>query len=75
MWWTLVTQLLLGAAVFLIGWWGRRNAGELVARSGTGRISTEPTAESRQLRVIRRGGLACQVVGGFFVALSVLPLL
>lgn len=75
MWWTSVTQLALGAAVFLIGWWGRRNAGELGARSSTGRTSTEPTAESRQWRVIRRGGLTCQVVGCFFAVLSALPLL
>lgn len=75
MWWTSVTQLVLGAAVFLIGWWGRRNAGELVARSRAGATSTEPTAESRQWRVIRRGGLVCQVVGAFFAALSALPLL
>lgn len=68
--WTAVTQLVLGGALFVLGWWGRRNAAELVAESGA-----KPTAESRQVGVIRRGGLACQVVGSFLAVLTMWSLL
>lgn len=57
--WTMVgSQLALGAALALIGWWGRRNAPAL-ARAGPG--------HEQRATVLRRGALACQVVALLFV--------
>lgn len=56
----LVGSLLLGGMVFLVGLWGRRHAAVLVP------MGLPPDARERRERSLRRGAVACQVVGVLF---------
>lgn len=64
----LILQLALSAGLFLLGRWGRLHADLLVTRS----LPDEHRA--RRLNALRRGGLACQVLGVVF-ALAAVPAL
>jgi hypothetical protein len=63
---SLVLQLALAAALFVLGRWGRLHGESLVPRSLPGEHRTS------RLNGLRRGGLACQVLGVAF-ALAVIP--
>lgn len=65
----LVGTVLLGAAVLLVGVWGRRNATSL--------LPVTLTAEDRRRRVVvyRRGALACQVAGLLLISVGVISTL
>lgn len=57
--------LVFAAVLFIIGMWGRRNAGNLV-------LSTlSPSAQRAKHRSIRRGAVACMIGGGVFVVLAI----
>lgn len=62
-------SVVLGAAVLLVGVWGRRNAASLLP-------ATLP-AEDRRRKVIvyRRGSLACQIAGVLLISVGVLSTL
>jgi hypothetical protein len=65
----LVGSLLLGAAVFLVGVWGRRNAVSLLPPSLPERD------RERKVVVYRRGATACQVAGVLLAGVGVVSTL
>lgn len=65
----LVGSVVLGAAVILVGVWGRRNAASLLPAT----LSTED--RRRKLVVYRRGALACQIAGVLLISVGVVSTL
>jgi hypothetical protein len=58
--------LVAGSAVlFLLGYWGRRNAEDLVP------VSLDADERARRTRVLRRGSLACCAVAMLFLIASI----
>lgn len=53
----LIGSLVLGAAVFAVGGWARRNAAHLPPRT------LPADARERRVATLRRGAVVCQVVG------------
>lgn len=60
----LVGSLLLGAMVFLVGWWGRRHVAALVPPT------LPPDEREKRERTLRRGALTCQAVGVLFAVVG-----
>ncbi|MCU1651093.1 MAG: hypothetical protein JWQ60_2242 [Pseudonocardia sp.] len=62
-----MTGLLLAgsAMLFLLGYWGRRNAEDLVP------VSLHPDERARRTRVLRRGSMTCCVVATLFLIVGV----
>ena len=65
----LIGSVLLGAAVFLVGVWGRRNATSLLPPSLPERD------RARKATVYRRGATACQAVGVLLAGVGVVSTL
>jgi hypothetical protein len=63
-----VVSLLFAAVLFAIGRWGRRNAASLVPTA-----LSEAGQRSQEL-VLRRGSVACQLVGGVFLIFGLVEL-
>lgn len=59
-----VVLLVLAGALFALGQWGRRCAEFLVPRHFSA------SEREHRLRVLRRGGVTCQVIGAAFLALA-----
>lgn len=63
-----VVGILLAAALYLVGKWGRDNAAELVPRV----YSRE--GQRHKAKVLRRGGISCQVFAAMLLAFALLTL-
>jgi hypothetical protein len=61
----LVVQLVLGAGLVLIGWWGRTGARRVVPPS------LPDDERAHRERVVRRGGTACVRVGALVMVAGV----
>jgi hypothetical protein len=61
----LVVQLVMGAGLVLIGWWGRTGAAGVVP----GSLGDDERA--RRERVIRRGGIACVLAGALLMVAGI----
>lgn len=66
----LVPLFVIGVVLLMLGAWGRRNAADLAVVPGM-----EPDRIGHREKVLRRGSVACSVVGVAFLIVSGVSLL
>jgi hypothetical protein len=63
----MAVPLLVALALALVCWWGRKNAESVVS------ASLPHEVREREVRVLRRGIVACGLVAALFLVLALLP--